>query len=114
MPNIYEYEGDSYEDIYLTSGMLISHGFTRIVHGDRGAYVEFDPEQILHENLFVPDDKKWKLRHEMVYFVEHRTNDGTFSLVYEQRREVDYADYVPGMFYISPTKLKGFVVTDKY
>ena len=114
MPNFYEFSGDQTKGIFLKSGMQIAHNFQRVVHGERGAYVEFLPEQIIHENIFIPEDKRWKLRYDEVYYIEHRTNDGTFVLVYEQKREVDYADYVSGLFYITPSKLEGFTITDRY
>lgn len=35
------------QDIYLLDGTLFAKEFVRVVHGGRGDYVEFEPEQIL-------------------------------------------------------------------
>lgn len=80
------------------SGLHIATGYKRIVIGDRGAYVEFSPQQIVRENLHKPVQ-----RH--VYFTEWRSNDESNAMVYDQRRIVKYADYKVGLYYISPSDL---------
>ena len=79
-------------------GLHIATGYERIVIGDRGAYVEFSPQQIVRENLHKPVQ-----RH--VYFTEWRSNDESNVMVYDQRRVVKYADYKLGLYYISPSDL---------
>ena len=32
------------QDVYLSNGTLLANGFNRIVHGERGDYVEFEIE----------------------------------------------------------------------
>ena len=102
----YEYLGSPDDAIYDINGQPIASGFNRIVHGGRGDYVEFRPDQILGGCLHIPDNAKWRLTRPLCYYIEHRTNAGT--KVYEQKRQVNYADYQIGMFYISPKKLSGF------
>lgn len=94
--------------IYLSSGMVLANGFTRIVHGGRGAYVEFARNQINFDALYLPE----KQAH--TYFIEHRTRDCNDALVYEQLKPVGYADYRVGMFYISPIYLAFFEKTETY
>ena len=80
------------------SGLHIATGYKCVVIGDRGAYVEFSPQQIVKENLHIP-----KQRH--VYFTEWRSKDESNVMVYDQRRTVKYADYKIGLFYICPSDL---------
>ena len=35
------------QEIYLKNGTLFAKGYNRIVHGERGDYVEFEREQII-------------------------------------------------------------------
>jgi len=112
--NLYEYIGWADDPILLKkSGVQIATGFNRVVHGGRGAYVEFTPEQIDIDSMFIPKDKEWRLRHPKAYYIEYRTLED-FVMVYKQKLEVDYADYIPGLFYISPIHLRNFDVCGTY
>ena len=73
--------------------------------GGRGAYIEFEPGQMMMDNLHIPADQKWRLHSEVAYYREHRSRDTANVKVYEQRRTVGYADYRIGMFYIAPAEL---------
>jgi len=100
--NYYRYKG-----LILTLDMVpIATGFNRIVHGGRGDYVEFDEDQMIKKNLFIPQDQEYRITDELVYYVEYRTLDGT--KVYFQKKLVDYADYKIGKYYISPRELANF------
>lgn len=87
---------------YSAGGTLLATGYTRIVVGERGAYIEFAPGNICVESLHIPPDQKWRLHSDIAYYIEHRSRDGANVKVYEQRRTVGYADYKIGMFYIAP------------
>lgn len=86
-------------------GIPVAVGHTRIVHGGRGDYVEFDRDQMLMDNLepMIGRCPYHGTFHK--YFWEYRTADDV--MVYEQRRTVSYADYKVGMFYIAPSDLGG-------
>ena len=58
---------------YSANDTLLATGYTRIVVGERGAYI-----------------------------IEHRSQDEANVKVYEQRRAVGYADYKIGMFSVAP------------
>jgi hypothetical protein len=82
------------------SGIVIATDSTRTVVGGRGPYIEFSREQMVMDALrpitgLCPYHNQ---RHR--YFYEYRTKDDT--MVYEQRRCVSYANYLVGMFYVSP------------
>lgn len=88
---------------YTKSGTLIAEEYERVVIGDYGAYVEFTPKQInkkvLKDKFYRCKAKPWQ----KYWWME--TNDEPKIKVYEQIKPVRYADYKPGMFYISPIEL---------
>ena len=89
------------------SGTLVAVGYERVVIGDRGPYIEFLDSQIAKENISVPPSQSWRLlpKYDHCYYWEYRTNDEAFVKLYFQKREVDYADYRVGLWYVSPFHL---------
>lgn len=88
--------------------MHIATGYTRVVIGGRGPYIEFLPGHLIWDSLQIPDEEKYRLEHpwkDRVYYVEWRTKDESNVKVYDQKRSVDYADYRVGLVYISPFDL---------
>lgn len=79
------------------SGVLLAQGYNRIVIGGRGPYVELSLRHLLQHKFHKAD-----VPH--MYYAEWRSNVDNVKL-YEQFQTVDYADYVPGLFYISPFDL---------
>lgn len=90
--------GDTTTQFFTRSGELLATGYSRVVIGVRGPYVEFAAEHLNSGAL-----KETNLPH--YYYEELRTSADDVK-VYAQLRRVDYADYVPGMFYVSPFELR--------
>jgi hypothetical protein len=91
------------------SGTLVAVGYRRLVIGQRGAYIEFTDEHIEHNKLTIPDDQKYRFSGDWpdkVFYFEYRTADESNVMVYHQNQYVGYADYIPGMYYISPADLE--------
>jgi hypothetical protein len=91
-------------NFYTKSGLLVAHNYVRIVHGDRGSYLEFEPEHICHDHISIPKDQEWRLEDKWkneVFYDEYRTVDASNVKLYFQRKYVGYADYNLGMYYIS-------------
>ena len=89
------------------SGLPIATGFSRLVIGDRGPYLEFDKEHLVASNLFMPDGQRWRIQScaaGRAYYLEYRTVRD-YVKIYYQRRTVTYADYRVHKFYISPDDL---------
>jgi len=103
-------DGDSTIKFYTKKDLLLASGYTRIVIGGRGPYIEFESSQIAHDNIYVPKHAEHKLDMTLTYYHEYRSNDNCFVKLYDQKMGVSYADYVIGMWYICPTKVK----TDKF
>lgn len=91
--------------LFTKSGLWISAGYQRIVIGERGPYMEFNDDQIEHKHIYVPGDQQWRLDHQLSFYNEYRTTQDNVK-VYHQKKAVDYADYVVGMWYISPFDLR--------
>lgn len=103
-------EGDS--PVFMTQAktMVVAWGYERVVIGKRGPYVEFLDEHMNQKALFVPPDQMWRFHADACYYYELRTRDSCRVKIYLQKRSVDYADYRPGRWYISPFDL----ITDRH
>jgi len=99
-------EGNPTTQFYTKKGLLLARGYTRIVIGGRGPYIEFDSEQIVEENIYIPEHALHKLESNFSYYHEYRSKDDCFVKLYDQKMEVSYADYKVGMWYISPEEVK--------
>jgi len=101
-------QGDGQTRFFTETGLHIATGYERVVIGDRGPYVEFASAQLVKENLYMPEECKYRITPESkgrFYYHEYRSKDESHVKVYLQRRTVDYADYKVGFFYISPFDL---------
>ena len=91
--------------LYTQSGLLVANGYERIVIGDRGPYIEVSTDNIVKDAIKIPKG----LEHRLVsdcYYVEYRSIDESNIKVYHQKKTVWYADYLIGLYYISPFDLK--------
>lgn len=96
-------QGNEKTLFYTHAGTLIAEGYNRIVIGDYGAYIEFRPDQIDRSKirpLFA------ELPERAIKYIWLQVNDASRTKVYEQKETVRYADYKPGLYYISPEDLR--------
>lgn len=111
--------GNDSTKFHSTKGTLIFQGYVRVVYGDHGPYVEFTKEQLRCEPI-----KKFNRNVPFNAYYEWQTlDDGSDVKIYWQLKDVHnlpnppaggfkgnrvegYADYKPGMYYISPYELK--------
>ena len=88
-----------------TCGTVIANGYTRIVIGDYGAFVEISPSQNLMSRLHVKEGQTYRIEDpryaEHVKYLWYTANDRSDVKVYIQKRTVEYADYKPDMIYVS-------------
>lgn len=82
--------------LYTRTRVLFSTGFVRVVIGGRGPYVEFSRGQIVCETRDAAE------RH---YFYRELRSVPDDVKIYYQLHKVNYADYVPGLLYVSPFDL---------
>lgn len=91
--------------LFSPEGIKICNRYNRVVIGDYGAYVEILPEDIEHNNIKVKEGQEYRdfdARYSNVKYSWLTTKDNSDVKIYFQKKEVDYADYVPGRYYISP------------
>lgn len=99
---------DSGDNIKLCSiaGTILCSGYSRIVIGDYGAFVEIKPEQIISAALKCKTGEEYRYQDERyaknVKYLWLTPTDDSNCKVYLQSKTVEYADYIPGMYYISP------------
>lgn len=88
----------------LPSRIKIANGYSRVVIGKRGPYIEFDFSQLIKNTVIIPTKENWRLQSTTAYYVEYRTiPDGI--MIYHQKMCVNYADYKIGMLYVSPENI---------
>lgn len=98
-------EGRDKFSLYSKSGTLLAAGYTRIVIGKRGPYVEFQEPQIQLQNFQIPLEEEYRVASGVSYYIEYRSKDPSYVKLYFQKRTVAYADYKIGRYYISPFDL---------
>lgn len=98
--------GDEAMPLFSLDGMQLCRGYDRIVIGDYGAFVEIAPERILRNNLHCKEGQEYRFTDERyaknVKYLWLTAADSSGCKIYLQKKPVDYADYIPGMYYISP------------
>ena len=88
------------QPIYTRTGTMLARSFKRIVIGDYGAYIEFSGSD-LTAALQVKKGQEYRCRDSFNgKYIWYTLNDDI--KVYYQLRGVAYANYKPGMYYISP------------
>lgn len=91
--------------VFSKSGLQIAHDYERIVHNERGSYIEISNGNMILSSVEVPGDARWRLSGEYyskVYYIEYRTVDFNNIKLYYQMNKVNYADYKIGFWYVDP------------
>lgn len=91
-------------NFYTKSKELIAIEYNKIIIGKRGPYIEFLKDFLIWNNLYIPENEKYRINSNNCYYIEWRTKCD-YIKIYEQLKIVDYADYQIGKFYISPFDL---------
>jgi len=94
-------EGNDQIRFETSTGLHVATGYTRVVVGGRGPYVEFLPGHLIWDNLDIPDEEKYRLEHpwkDKVFYVEWRTKDQSNVKVYDQKRTVGLCGLQGGAF----------------
>lgn len=106
LPEWCELSGDSGASLFTLEGTQLCNGYERIVIGDYGAFVEISPEHVLKNNVCCKHGQEYRSADERyaknVKYLWLTAVDNSDCKLYLQKKRVVYADYVPGMYYISP------------
>ena len=87
------------------SGLHLATGYTRVVIGGRGPYVEFLQRHMEMRNFMMPDEEEYRINDPIAFYVEYRSKCESYVKLYMQKRRVAYADYKIGCYYMSPLDL---------
>ena len=91
--------------IQSINGRPIATGYARIVIGDYGAYIEIPPKLIIMDNIKVKPGQDKRITDPAYKYCKYHWYcpvDDESCKLYHQQRPVSYADYKPGMWYVSP------------
>lgn len=97
--------------LFSKSGNCISRGFSRVVIGDYGAFVEIAPSLIFPKFLEILHGTEKRLGFQNAKYlwmcpVFSTGGQDRDCKVYKQLKPVAYADYRPDMYYVSPFHLQ--------
>lgn len=102
-------ENNRNHPFYSSEGTMICTGYDRIVIGDYGAFVEISPDKICSNALMCKPGQEYRYQDERyaknIKYYWLTAKDTSGCKIYLQKKIVDYADYIPGMYYISPYEL---------
>lgn len=86
---------------FSKSGLHLATGYTRVVIGGRGPYVEFYQRQMVMNSFSMPEKEEWRINSPQSFYVEYRSKCDSNVKLYVQKRLVKYADYLIGYCYLS-------------
>lgn len=92
--------------IVTLNGTTLANKYERIVIGHYGAFIEISDDDINHLFIKVREGQEYRINNskyaDHVKYEWYTTHDESDCKLYFQKRTVDYADYKPGYWYISP------------
>jgi len=91
------------QPLYTSADTLICSSFNRVVIGDYGAFVEFSPWQANRDAFCIAPGQEYRLeeRYKNCKYIWLTISDSSHVKIYYQKHTVTYADYIPGMYYVS-------------
>lgn len=99
-------DGNPTQKLYSAYGTPISSGYKRIVIGDYGAFIEIEKAQMELQNIQCEVRQEYRINDEKysknIKYFWMTAKDNSHCKIYLQQKEVSYADYKVGMYYISP------------
>ena len=109
LPEWCNLNGDMNVRLFTLDGSLVCKGYERIVIGDYGAFIEISPEQICKDSLCCKRGQEYRFSDvrfaDNVKYLWLTAKDKSDCKIYLQKKKVSYADYKPGLYYISPYEL---------
>jgi hypothetical protein len=88
------------EIVFLTIiGLDIATGYNKIVYHKSQPYIEFSKNMIHMENVYVPENQKWRIDGSFSSYVEYRSKDCCKIKILQYKKKLN-------LFYISPFDLK--------
>lgn len=104
LPPNFRLEGDT-APLFSSSGLKLCESYDRIVIGDYGAFVEVAPNKIITENIRIQEGQEYRdfnPRYNHTKFSLLTPKDDSQMRITYQKKPVEYGDFKPGFYYISP------------
>lgn len=98
-------EGIPNIELSTNIGLSIASGYDRVVYSQKKPYLEFSESQLEMENIYIPENQKWRIQNSSSPYIEYRSKD-CYSVKIIKQKDVPHPDFVSGKFYISPFDLK--------
>jgi len=101
-------ENGDFIEVYTLDGTHIAKGYSRIVIGDYGAFIEIKLSSAISSNMKVKPGQEFRATERFKTCKYHwlTAKDNTDIKIYLQKNRVSYADYEPGFIYVSPYEIK--------
>ena len=104
LPPNFRLDGDA-APLFSSSGLKLCEGYSRVVIGDYGAFIEVAPSDILTENIHVQAGQEYRdfnpcYNHTVFSWLTPK--DASGIKISFQKKPVEYGDFKPGFYYISP------------
>lgn len=91
--------------LFTLNGTKICNKYNGIVIGHYGAFIEIDPSDMVMSNIVCKEGEEYRINDpkykNKVKYQWFTINDGSNVKLYYQQKEVSYADYKVGMWYVS-------------
>lgn len=104
------HDGIGFINALYLDGVLLSSGFTRLVIGNHGPYIEMDSIAL---PLAVKPGHEWRIGSSRVKYEWYIPRESREVKIYKQINTVGYADYCVGMFYACPYELFNLTPVDR-
>ncbi|MCY9861248.1 hypothetical protein OTK49_01805 [Vibrio coralliirubri] len=102
-------DGNNEIKLATSDGTIIANGYSRLVVGDYGAFIEYSREQAIKDVVKCKEGEEYRFRDPefkgKVKYYWYTAKDESGVKIYFQQKKVTYADYKPDMFYVSPFEL---------
>ena len=108
LPPCFDVNGNLNCKIFDNLKHLIAYGYSRVVVGDYGAYVEIPLDKMILDDIIVKPGQEYRFldKYSAIKYHWYCLKNNQDIKIYYQKRTVPYADYKPEMFYISPYQLQ--------
>lgn len=78
--------GNSEVAFFTKNGLKIAQGYKTVSYSNKPV-IEFTETQIDQKNVFIPENKKWKIENKAIDFIEYRSKD--FCNIKILKRKID-------------------------
>ena len=98
-------EGSDHVSFSTSNGLAIATGYEGVIFAQKKPYIQFSEQQINKDNIYTPENQKWRIKNSASPYIEYRSRDYC-NVKIMQWKEADGTEFQMGKFYVSPFDLK--------